>query len=87
MGAKLILVMILKLREATHTYFYGNLTLKINIDIYSSVIIATRKKLRHRSWFPRAGFLLCRLHTGSGVDYLVSELYGEPYTQGKVAGA
>jgi len=80
MGAKLILVMILKLREATHTYFYLNLTLKINIDAYSSVVIVTRKKLRDRSWFPRAGFLLCRVHTGSGVDDLVSELCREPYT-------
>jgi len=49
MEAKLILVMILKLREATHTYFYRNLTLKINIDAYSSVVIVTKKKLRDRS--------------------------------------
>lgn len=45
----MILVMILKLREASHTYFYGNLTLKINIDAYKSDVIVTRKKLRDRS--------------------------------------
>lgn len=36
-GAKLRSVSILKLREATHTYFYRNLTLEIDIDAYIGI--------------------------------------------------